>query len=182
MPLGASVQVRETGRPDAATLAQVHLDTVVVAYAGIFPPTAPAPTVEGLASDWEAAFEDPSFRAFLAETGGTPVGTVAVRSDPDIVGVGQLRRLHVLPEHWGEGIGSCLYRAAIGALAEQGCREAGLWVLEANARARDFYERRGWSLVAGKILTWPELGTVEVRYRLELRGSIPKRQRPQVPA
>jgi hypothetical protein len=48
--------------------------------------------------------------------------------------------------------------------------EAVLGVLEANARARHFYERRGWSLVPDTVLEWPELKIFEVRYRLVIGG------------
>lgn len=160
--------IRAATVADAPALGAVHLDTVVVAYAGIFPADAPAPAPESLVEEWRAAFADPTFHAFLAEEDGSPVGTIAVRADPDTPGCGQLRRLHVLPGRWGGGIGSCLYESAMAALRDAGYREAGLWVLEANARARAFYERRGWSPVPGQILEWSGLDTVEVRYRLSL--------------
>jgi hypothetical protein len=41
-----------------------------------------------------------------------------------------------------------------------------LWVLEANGRARRFYEREGWTLEGGTRTT--PLGPSEVRYRRTL--------------
>jgi GNAT superfamily N-acetyltransferase len=151
-------------------LASVHLSTVLVAYAGIVPADAPRPTKESLVEEWEAAFDDPSFKAFLAEERGEPVGMVAVRADPKFVGFGQLRRLYVLPDHWGRGAGSALHAAALAALEDAGFPEAGLWVLEANARSRHFYEHRGWSVVPGTVLEWRELEIYEVRYRHVMGG------------
>jgi GNAT superfamily N-acetyltransferase len=147
-------------------LATVHLETVLFAYAGIFPPDAPAPALES--QEWDAAFADPTFRAFLAEEGGTAVGTVAVRADPDVAGSGQLRRLHVRPDLWGQGRGGALYESAMAALRADEYPEAGLWVLEENGPARSFYERRGWVLVPNQVLKWPNLDTIEVRYRRSL--------------
>lgn len=164
----AGLRVRRATRADAPALATVHLDTVLVAYAGIFPTHAPVPALDGVVEEWEAAFADRGFSAFLAEDGAAAVGTVAVRADPDAPGCGQLRRLHVLPQLWGRGVGSGLYNTALAAMRTDGYAEAGLWVLEDNARARAFYERRGWTLVPARILTWPGLETIEVRYRLDL--------------
>ena len=165
--------VRPATDRDAPALARVHLNTVLVAYAGIFPAEAPAPTSDAVLAEWKEAFADPSFRAFLAEVDGRAVGTVAVRADPEVPDAGQLRRLHVLPELWDRGVGSALYEAGVGGLVADGYREAGLWVLEANGRARSFYERRGWSLVPGRVLEWPGLSTLEVRYRLALAEPAP---------
>lgn len=153
---------------DAGELAHVHVRTVVSAYADIIPATAAPVTQESLAREWSAAFDDPSLTAFLAEENGEPVGTVAIRGDPDLRGVGQLRRLYVLPHLWARGTGTALYLAAIEAMEEAGYLEAGLWVLEKNTRARQFYERRGWKLVPGAVVHWPEQEVTEVRYRLVL--------------
>jgi GNAT superfamily N-acetyltransferase len=57
-------------------------------------------------------------------------------------------------------------RTALDWLAAGGGDEAVLWVAEANARARRFYEREGWTL-DGETRTSP-LGPPEVRYRLAL--------------
>ena len=46
-----------------------------------------------------------------------------------------------MPERWGSGVADALHDAALAAL---GCAEVKLWVLEENARARRFYEKRGW--------------------------------------
>ena len=158
------VSIRPATEHDALLLAKVHLDTVVTAYADMFPARAPTPTLEMLVNEWRTAFDDPTHQAFLATEAGSAIGTVAIRSDPDNVGSGELRRLHVVPTHWARGIGSALYSTALQALRNAGYSEAGLWVLAANSRARSFYERRGWTLVPDKILEWPGLETIEVRY------------------
>jgi GNAT superfamily N-acetyltransferase len=168
------VLIRAATTADAPALARVHLDTVLVAYAGIFPATATTPDLEGTVREWEEAFADPTFHAFLAEDQRRAVGTVAAQADPDPdpdssgVATGQLRRLHVHPDWWGRGVGGALYETALAVLKADGYREAGLWVLENNEHARAFYERRGWTLVPGRTLEWPGLGILEVRYRIPL--------------
>ena len=58
-----------------------------------------------------------------------------------------------------------LLDAALAALAASGSSEASLWVLEDNARARRFYEARGWR-ADGAARPWhTDLPLVEVRYR-----------------
>jgi GNAT superfamily N-acetyltransferase len=49
-----------------------------------------------------------------------------------------------VPGEWGSGVAATLHDAAVEGLRALGCTEARLWVLEENARARRFYERRGW--------------------------------------
>ncbi len=49
-----------------------------------------------------------------------------------------LRHLAVRPDHWGAGLG----REAFARAEAAGARR--LWVLEANARARQLYESLGW--------------------------------------
>ena len=77
-------------------------------------------------------------RAWVAERSGDIVGMATVRGD-------ELRALYVVPEAWGTGVGARLLESALAWLAEQGVAEAVLWVGEANARARRFYEREGWA-------------------------------------
>jgi GNAT superfamily N-acetyltransferase len=142
---------------DVDEVASFHRRTVVVAYAGIFPPDAPVPTVEELAADWQVDHR----RAWVAVDDGVVVGTVAV-SD------GDLRRLLVDTSRWGEGIGRRLHDVAVRALAQAGRRVARLWVLEDNDRARAFYERLGWTQEPGELLVHRS-GVREVRYRLPTR-------------
>ena len=160
--------VRRAHLPDADALASVHRETVTFAYAGIFPPESKPPSLVSLVEEWRASFEDPTFAAFLLEESGRAVGTVGIRSDPGPPGCGQLRKLHVLPDRWGSGLGSMLHDTAIEAMQGRSYARAGLWVLEANDRARSFYERRGWRLDPGRTLQLHGQGTLELRYELVL--------------
>lgn len=162
------MRIRAASSADAPALASVHLDTILIAYADLIPPDEPRPTNQSLVEEWESLFHDSTSKAFLAEENGQPVGTVAIRSDPDVADCGQLRRLYVVPDRWNHGVGSALHDRAVAALQNHGFQRVGLWVLEANAQARHFYERRGWTLVPEMTLEWPGLEVTEVRYCLDL--------------
>jgi len=57
-------------------------------------------------------------------------------------GGGWLNQLYVHPDHQGRGIGDALLAAAI-----SGVDDLQLWTFQKNARARRFYETRGFMLV-----------------------------------
>jgi len=64
---------------------------------------------------------------------------------PQIPGLVHLWQLFVLPDWWGRGVAPTLHDAAVSEMTAQGFREARLYTPSAHARARRFYERRGWS-------------------------------------
>ncbi len=59
---------------------------------------------------------------------------------------GWLDGLYVDPAHWGGGAAAGLHDAVLEHARGEGRASVRLWVLEENARARRFYERRGWRL------------------------------------
>ena len=61
---------------------------------------------------------------------------------------------------------------AVDALVQRGCTEAYLWVVQANARARRFYEREGWAPDGVvKDSTFGGRSVREVRYRRGLSAA-----------
>ena len=109
----------------------------------------------------------------LAERGGTPVGFATVSP-------GWLRHLFVLPAEWGRGAAGALHDEAVELL--RGHRAgARLWVLEANGRARRFYERRGWRDDGGRSRSQFPPHPVELRYSLALGGASDPSQTPTHP-
>lgn len=70
----------------------------------------------------------------VAETGGTVAGFIALAGD-------HIDHLYVAPEHQGRGIGDALLTIA------ERMRPGGLslWTFQRNARARRFYEARGFA-------------------------------------
>ncbi|WP_083640133.1 N-acetyltransferase [Pseudomonas sp. PA15(2017)] len=77
------------------------------------------------------------------------IGFMAVdstRDDHVIAGMtGEVVALYVLSAYWRTGIGRALWVAGLQSLVERGYRQAMLWVLSENARARHFYAKAVWS-------------------------------------
>ena len=78
--------------------------------------------------------------------------------------VGEVYALYVIPDWWSTGTGRSLMCCAVAALSDAGYQRAVLWVLEANARARRFYERVGWVADGSSSVLTGLGGVVEVRY------------------
>jgi GNAT superfamily N-acetyltransferase len=117
--------------------------------------------LESFRSGLEQSSDD--VRILVAERAGAIVGSaVCVRDGATC----ELRSLYVVPEAWGTGAARMLTEAALDAMRERGATEAVLWVVEANGRARRFYEREGWTL-NGETRASP-LGPSEVCYRRSL--------------
>jgi GNAT superfamily N-acetyltransferase len=87
--------------------------------------------------------------------------------DADASGVSQVSAIFVAPERWGSRVGQALMAHALDDLRSRQYREATLWVIEGNDRARRFYEHGGWQLDPGvqRVLH----GDPHVRYRISLR-------------
>lgn len=79
------------------------------------------------------------------------IGTACVSLSrwPDWPGFGEVVSLYLLPEYMGRGYGKALLAAAVETLAGQGFRDALLWGLEENRRARRFYEKAGFVFSGG---------------------------------
>jgi ribosomal protein S18 acetylase RimI-like enzyme len=141
------------------------------AYADIFPPEAPPPTYESDLARWQhwlGPDREQGRRAHVARTGQGVVGVILAGPDPDDPTLGHIARLYVEPSCWGRGVGTLLYRAALDDLTGRNFLAATLWVLEANHRARDWYERLGWRTTGRRHAVYAPAGIDDVQYRIEL--------------
>jgi GNAT superfamily N-acetyltransferase len=84
--------------------------------------------------------------------------------------VGEVYAIYVHPRAWSQGVGRQLFVRAAELLRLGGYREAVLWVLETNARARRFYEISGWR--ADGATKTEHRGAVELR-EVRYRGTLP---------
>jgi GNAT superfamily N-acetyltransferase len=108
--------------------------------------------------------------AWIAERDGRPVGFVSCgppRDDDVAPLTAEIFALYVIPGAWRSGVGRALMATAVDHLRARGAETLTLWVLEANARARAFYEAEGWQPDgASQPLDMGGFSVIEVRYRL----------------
>ena len=152
--------IREAGPGDEELLLEVQRAASLAALAHVFPPDRYPFPDEAIRERWRDQVRRRDATTLLAEVDGQPAGLVSFSP-------GWLESLFVVPQHWGTGLAARLHDEAVAAL-ERPCH---LWVLEANPRARTFYDRRGW-LADGErrpanFPPWPP----ELRYTLDARSS-----------
>jgi GNAT superfamily N-acetyltransferase len=89
--------------------------------------------------------------------------------DADPVRTGEVAAIYLHPDVWGQGLGRQLMAATLANLTAAGYRDATLWVLQDNARARRFYSQAGWTADgAAKTDDLDGFPLLEVRYRRPL--------------
>ena len=103
------------------------------------------PPFGGHVARTRAGLERPDAWALLAFVGGEPAGHFALtRDDYGDPAAVDLWQLFVRPPWWGTGLAAALHDAFIERARELGYPRAWLGTPAAHARARRFYERRGW--------------------------------------
>jgi GNAT superfamily N-acetyltransferase len=153
------VEVRPLRREELRAAHEARIATWKTAYRGMVADSyldAYALTDEAMAAI-ESRYDEGLARSFCAVDAGEVVGLSVAGPcrDEDRPGGEELYALYVLPDFWGSGAGQQLFDAALPFTS--------LWVLEANARARAFYERNGFRADATKEIVFGE-PVVEVRY------------------
>jgi ribosomal protein S18 acetylase RimI-like enzyme len=180
------VRIRRAVPGDAVRIATVHVRSWKGAYPGLIPQSyldALAP--EDRVDAWEEALAATSWprtgtivllgpSAGDGEDEGPITGFVSISptrdEDADPEHVGEIVTFYLDPSAFGSGGADLLMSAAFVALEAAEYGAATLWVLDTNARARRFYERRGWQPDgASKRHDWGAFVATDVRYRIELR-------------
>ena len=143
-------RVRVAAVDDAVALGEIHVAAWKAAYASVMPADDLARlAVEERAGLWTTviARATPAEIVLVADRGGSLEGFCAIgRAEPsDEVGLGEVHSLNVHPRAWGTGVGDALLEAAEAWFHQQGFRDAILWVVRDNLRARRLYERHGWA-------------------------------------
>ena len=162
--------MRRAQLDDAAAIAEVHTRSWESAYAHAFGAENLATIDVSRRRDWwERCIARGEGTVLVAELEGSVVAFASVGPSRDADAEGELYAIYALPQAWGSGVGSALMDAGVAALRDAGYRDAVLYVLDDNPRARRFYEREGWSVDGvTKRAEFFGIPITEVRYRLEL--------------
>jgi ribosomal protein S18 acetylase RimI-like enzyme len=171
--------VRAMTEADIDAVATVHVHGWQAGYAGIVPDAVlhaldPAVNAAGRRAQPVIA----GTHTLVAEQDGEVIGftsfgpyRVQGREGEYEPAIGELYAIYVSPGRWGTGAGRALMDACRRALAADGYCEFRLWVLEANDRARRFYERAGMAADGAREMYTPRNSTAElpeIRYAARL--------------
>jgi GNAT superfamily N-acetyltransferase len=175
------VVIRSASTADAAQIAAVMRESWFAAYDGII---APAVIDRATAPDGGArvrqSFRTRPWQRMIAAVEADIVGYASFGPERDVLDmpwpypltsagsggqVAELYALYVHPSRWSTGTGRALMDQVLAKVRTAGYACITLWVLEANARARRFYQRAGFAPDGARHVLDDLGGVTEIRYR-----------------
>ena len=140
-----TIDIRNARGRDAAAIADVHQAAWTGAYSGIIPHKALTRMLARRGREWWASAIRRQAGILVIEVGDQVVGyaTIGRNRTSQIKADGEIYELYVLPEYQGIGLGTRLFEAAQGMLANHGLAGFVVWALEDNVNACDFYYGKG---------------------------------------
>jgi GNAT superfamily N-acetyltransferase len=143
--------IRAASLQDADAIAELHVAAWRWAYRGLMADDVlDALSLEERATQWRSTLAEARAQkaTFVAERGGRIVGFTSVGRSVDAEAspeTGEVYAIYLDEAVLATGVGRDLFARANTSLRELGFGRATLWVLEANDRARWFYEKAGWT-------------------------------------
>ena len=161
--------VRSVHRGDEAALAHIQTESWKAAFADILDAQtlAKCTDIERATEMYRRLLEEDVGNGYLLLLDGQPHGIAYWDAARDAAadGKAELICIHSLPENWHKGYGGMLMDRVLRDIREAGYPEVVLWVFRDNARARAFYEAKGFTMTG---LTQLAFDTEEVLYALRL--------------
>jgi GNAT superfamily N-acetyltransferase len=168
--------LRPAGPPDAEQVASVQHEGFD-GYREFAPPGWEPPDPRSELDHIRKRLGDPEVWCLLAEQRAEAAGHVAfmparIHANPsDESELAHFWQLFVREPWWGTGLATALHAEAVREAASRGFTAMRLFTPAAQARARRFYEREGWTAVA-EPSDAPEFGMPLVEYRLAISISV----------
>ncbi|MBG6064991.1 GNAT family N-acetyltransferase [Micromonospora ureilytica] len=149
--MGTPVMIRQATPVDVEGIVEVHTQARTAYYiaGGISPDDLADPAQTQQRHDgWARAIHSPGRVVKCATQDGMVVGILSMGrpNSPTIDArtVGQLYQIHVIPSHWGNGIGARLHTSFVDYLTDSALPTGLLEVWQRNTRAQSFYSKLGW--------------------------------------
>ncbi len=168
------IQIRQATQDDIPIIAALHVEGWKGAYGGIVDQAhLDSLTVEQRAKDWTQWMATGESDIFIGDVEGKPAGFVVTgRTKTPPPGSspirpshsGEIYALYLHPDHWRKGLGTALIKHAARHLKENKHSAVCLWVLDANTRAKAFYEKMGGQKLGGKMIEIGPSSLKEVCY------------------
>ncbi|MDA3884449.1 MAG: GNAT family N-acetyltransferase [Candidatus Delongbacteria bacterium] len=148
------ITIRKANTSDIEGIAKVHFTTMMSTYKDLMPDDfLAARTLEERTAKWNETFESDYEIFFVAESEGNIVGFCGgAKNDlPDLKDKYEyeLKKIYVLKEYQGQGVGKMLIKKFVSKVKELGYNSLFLWVLGSNPYRR-FYDKLGGKVVAEK--------------------------------
>jgi ribosomal protein S18 acetylase RimI-like enzyme len=164
----STIVLRPARTEDARGIAAVHVAGWQWGYRGLLDSEFLAGlSVDARVAVWVQDVGDPDIDVVVADHGHRIVGFASTSPSRDSDApprTGELVAIYIVEDVSGTGVGSALLEAAEDAMRRRGYRQATLWVLASNARARGFYERHGWRSDGTEKTEGRSVSLHEVRY------------------
>lgn len=146
--------IRPATPDDAHAVAAVRVASWRATYRGVVPDSyLDAMTPEESRDGWRAvaAGEIAGAELLVCDIGGAVVGFACYGAarPPELGYGGELYATYYLPEAMGKGYGTQTVAQVVRGLVRMGHTDMILWVMEANARGRRFYDGIGGAAVPG---------------------------------
>jgi L-amino acid N-acyltransferase YncA len=149
---GMTVTIRLARPEDGDTVATIRVESWRATYGGIVP-AGYLETMDADRDQWcaVAAGKREGVELLVCEVDGSVVGFACYgpARPPAFDFTGELYATYFRPSAVGKGFGTATMEMALRGIARLGYRDAILWVLEGNLRARRFYERISGTVVPG---------------------------------
>ena len=161
--------IRRVREGDAASLAQIQTESWKAAFCDILDGETLTRTTDlaRATAMYERLLAEGRGNGYLLLLDGQPhcFAWWDAARDEALAGKAEIIAIHSLPANWRRGCGGQMMDRLLADIAAAGYRAVALWVFERNARARAFYEAKGFHATA---MTKPGLGTVEMCYERAL--------------
>ena len=132
------LRIRRARPSDADLLTRLERSSSEANLGHIFPARRYRYPVSEVSRRWRRLLRNREVQVRILELFDTPIGFVAYKP------AGQVLHLAIAPHQTRRGYGSVLLEFACEEIFDHGTREAELWVLTENHKARAFYRSHGW--------------------------------------